>query len=197
MNSASSATSCWSHDDVGGRTGAPFCRRANSWRELSGPVPSRPPAPGVRMSETITPTTHSVDETGGGSVIDPENAHDGDESTAARIVATISLTYASETVNGFGADAEPGNRGSVTLRVRLAGVAWTTPDDRAFILFRPSVGSDWTTVKGYTIVDVPETRTWVEFDITAPSGVFVSTGFQVAVQFAKDTGGQPPVPTDP
>ena len=128
---------------------------------------------------------------------DPASAYDGNAATFANIICNTALQVAAETVNGFGADAEPGNRGSVTLRVRLSAVAWNHDDDRGYVLFRPSVAADWVTVKGYTRLDVPTSATWVEIDVTAWAGAFVSTGFQVAVQFAKATVVQPPLPEDP
>ena len=149
------------------------------------------------MAETIVPTTHSVDDSGGGTVTDPANAYDGNAATFANIICNTALQVASETVNGFGADAEPSNRGSVTVRVRLSAVAWNDDNDRGYVHFRPSVTADWVNLKIYTRSDVPESATWVEFDVTPYVGDFVSTGFQVAVQFAKAIFDQPDFPEDP
>ena len=147
--------------------------------------------------ETLTPTTHTVDETGGGTVKDPLNAYDGDEGTYAALVALIPTLFCSETLEGFAADAAPGSRDTVTVRVLFAAIAWTAADDRAAIFFRATAATAWTNVLWILRAEAPVTATWIEVEVTGLAGSNPSTGFGISVQFVNDSAADPPFPQDP
>jgi hypothetical protein len=143
--------------------------------------------------ETLRPTITNQDTTGGGYVLDAANAFDVNAATYSRVIAENVGQYGAQVLSGFPADTFPDNRSAVVLELDLARFGWTAAD-RAVVWFRPTSVAAWTMVGSYLTADLGTVLTAKTANIAAIAGVNPATGFEVAVQFLNDVGGDPPFP---
>lgn len=162
-----------------------------STAEISASLAAIPSAVGTLSSETtLHPTTHTVDVSGGGSVVAPANSYDLSSVSFAKIVCALGQS-ASVTVSGHPDDAAPGARTAVTVRALIA-FATADPDDLARVYFAASPAASFSLVAQYAPADVGATPVWVDVDVTALAGSNPSSGFLCAVGFSSHVADPPP-----
>lgn len=134
--------------------------------------------------QTLSPTAHIAGTTGAGTVVNPENAYDGDLGTHGSLNAPGLLDEATLTLLGFGDDDDVAVRGVVVVQISMSEVAWS-PTDSCAVYFRPAAADPWTRI-GIFYVGSLISPSWREIDVSSLAGSTPSSEWQVGIAYARN-----------